>query len=49
MVPTTGYLYIFTQVIRERLAGITGAYVDDTLSAGTDGFESATEITEERF
>lgn len=35
MIPSTGYLALFTRLFSERLAGITGSYVYDTLPAGT--------------
>lgn len=49
MTPTTGDLSLFTKKSRGQLTGLTGAYVDDTLSAGDTFFEKDSRITEAKF
>ena len=49
MTHTTGDLSLFFKVIHDELSGITGAYVDDTIGAGTPAFENTSRLTEQRF
>lgn len=49
MTPTTGYLSLFTKTEIGSLTGITGSYVDDTLSTGTDGCQENNKLTQQKF
>ncbi len=46
---TAGDLSLFFKVVHGKLAGITGAYVDDTLGAGDEDFQKESEKTQEKF
>lgn len=49
MNPTTVDLYIYVRIGKGEISGITGSYIDDTLSAGNAFFERDSEITERKF
>lgn len=45
MAPTTGDLSRFTKMVRGRLSGVTGSYVNDTLSDGDGEVERQQSMT----
>lgn len=50
MVSTTGHLsFFYKRDEKGMFIGMVGAYVDDTISAGTTEFEGQAEETESRF
>lgn len=48
MTHRTSDLSLFFKVIHGKLADITGAYVEDTIGAGTNSFEMESRLTEQR-
>ena len=49
MIPSTGDLSLFFQTIRGKLAGLTGAYVDDSIGTGDARFEEKSRLMERKF
>lgn len=49
MTPTSGDLSLFFKVVKGKLCGLTGAYVDDTIGAGDAQFEQDSKATGLRF
>lgn len=49
MNPRGGYLSLFFKMLNGNLAGLTRAYVDDTIITWTRVFEKESEKTEARF
>ncbi len=39
MIPTDGDLSLYSRHIADRLSGLSGVYVDDTLQAGDKSFQ----------
>ena len=48
MSPAAGDLSLFFKMVNGQLAGMTGAYVDDSIGTGTPDFERESEKTQER-
>ena len=49
MIPTLNDLSLFFKTVKGELAGMIGAYVDDTIGAGTAQFSRDSLVTEKRF
>lgn len=49
MASTVADYSFFFKMVRGKLMGLMGTYVDDTISAGTEDFEKHTNITESKF
>jgi hypothetical protein len=49
MKSTTGDPAMFYKAVNDKIAGVTSAYVDDLLMAGTKEFEKETELTSQKF
>jgi hypothetical protein len=49
MKSTTGEPAMFYKAVNDKIAGVTSAYVDDLLMAGTKEFEKETELTSQKF
>lgn len=49
MSPTIGVIYLFIKIVRGKLVGFTASNVDDTISAGDDGFGRERNLTERMF
>ena len=49
MTSTSGDLSLFFKMLNGQLAGLTEAYVDDSIGTGTPEFEKHSEKTKERF
>lgn len=49
MSSATGYIYLFTKMVRDKIAGITASYVDIMVSVGGEVFDRERRFTERMF